>query len=249
MKFDTIIATSKNKVIYRDGEKCIKLFDELYSKADVLNEALNHARIEETGLNIPKIHEVTLVDGKWAIISEYIEGKTLAQLMEENPEKKREYIELLVDLQMEVHSKTSPLLTKLKDKMNRKIANTKFDATTRYDLHTRLESMPKHNKVCHGDFNPTNIIITPEGKAYIVDWAHATQGNAAADAARTYLLFCLEGDEDVANVYLNIFCKKSDTAKQYVQKLMPIVAASQSVKGHEDEAEFLASWVSVVDYD
>lgn len=249
MKFDTIIATSKNKVIYRDGEKCIKLFDELYSKADVLNEALNHARIEETGLNIPKIHEVTLVDGKWAIISEYIEGKTLAQLMEENPEKKREYIELLVDLQMEVHSKTSPLLTKLKDKMNRKIANTKFDATTRYDLHTRLESMPKHNKVCHGDFNPTNIIITPEGKAYIVDWAHATQGNAAADAARTYLLFCLEGDEDAANVYLNIFCKKSDTAKQYVQKLMPIVAASQSVKGHEDEAEFLASWVSVVDYD
>ena len=103
MKFDTVIAESKNKVIYRDGEKCIKLFDELYSKADVLNEALNHARIEETGLNIPKIHEVTLIDGKWAIILEYIEGKTLAQLMAENPEKKNEYIEILVDLQMEVH--------------------------------------------------------------------------------------------------------------------------------------------------
>ena len=249
MKFDTVVATSKNKVIYRDGENCIKLFDELYSKADVLNEALNHARIEETGLNIPKIHEIKLIDGRWAIILEYIEGKTLAQLMEENPEKKNEYIEILVDLQMEVHSKVSPLLTKLKDKMNRKISNTKFDATTRYDLHTRLESMPKHNKVCHGDFNPTNIIITPDGKAYIIDWAHATQGNASADVARTYLLFCLNGDREGADVYLDIFCKKSDTAKQYVQKWMPIVAASQSVKGHEDEAEFLASWVSVVDYE
>ena len=249
MKFDTVIATSKNKAIYRDGESCIKLFDELYSKADVLNEALNHARIEETGLNIPKIHEVKLVDGRWAIILEYIEGKTLAQLMEENPEKKNEYIEVLVDLQMEVHAKTSPLLTKLKDKMNRKIVNTKFDSITRYDLHTRLESMPKHNKVCHGDFNPTNIIITPNGTPYIVDWAHATQGNASADVARTYLLFCLNGDREGAEVYLDTFCKKSGTAKQYVQKWMPIVAASQSVKGHEDEAEFLASWVSVVDYE
>ena len=249
MKLDNIIVTSKNKVLYRDGDKCIKLFDENYSKSDVLNEALNHSRIEETGLNIPKIHEVTLVNGKWAIILEYIEGKTLAELMEENPEKKEEYIELLVDLQMEVHSKVSQLLTKLKDKMNRKIANTKFDSTTRYDLHTRLESMPKHNKVCHGDFNPTNIIITPNGTPYIVDWAHATQGNASADVARTYLLFCLDGDEEGAKIYLDTFCKKSGTSKQYVQKWMPIVAASQSVKGNEHELEFLASWVSVVDYD
>ena len=249
MKFDIVVATSKNKVIYRDGENCIKLFDELYSKADVLNEALNHARIEETGLNIPKIHEVKLIDGRWAIILDYIEGKTLAQLMEENPEKKNEYIELLVDLQMQVHTKTSPLLTKLKDKMNRKIANTSFDATIRYDLHTRLESMPKHNKVCHGDFNPTNIIITPEGTPYIIDWAHATQGNASADVARTYLLFCLEGDDEGAERYLDVFCEKSGTAKQYIQKLMPIVAASQSVKGHEEEAEFLASWVTVFDYE
>lgn len=249
MKLDTVIAVSKNKVLYRDGDKCIKLFDELYSKADVLNEALNQSRIENIGLNIPKILEVKLIEGKWAIVFEYIEGKTLAQLMEENPEKKNEYIELMVDLQMSIHSKKSPMLNKLKDKMNRKISATGFDATTRYDLHTRLEGMPKHNKVCHGDFNPTNIIITPDGTPYIIDWAHVTQGNASADVARTYLLFCLNGDEEGAKVYLDTFCKKSDTAKQYVQKWMPIVAASQSVKGHEEEFEFLSSWVNVVDYE
>ena len=249
MKLDTVIAVSKNKVLYRDGDKCIKLFDELYSKADVLNEALNQSRIENIGLNIPKILEVKLIEGKWAIVFEYIEGKTLAQLMEENPEKKNEYIELMVDLQMSIHSKKSPMLNKLKDKMNRKISATGFDATTRYDLHTRLEGMPKHNKVCHGDFNPTNIIITPDGTPYIIDWAHVTQGNASADVARTYLLFCLNGDEEGAKVYLDTFCKKSDTAKQYVQNWMPIVAASQSVKGHEEEFEFLSSWVNVVDYE
>ena len=248
MKLDRVIAVRNNKTIYRDGDRCIKVFNAEYSKADVLNEALNQARIEETGLSIPKVLEVTTIDGKWAIVSEFIKGKTLAQLMEESPEKKGEYIELLVDLQMSVHRKTSPLLNKLKDKMSRKIAATEFDATTRYDLHTRLEGMPKHNKVCHGDFNPSNIIITESGVPYILDWSHATQGNASADVARTYLLFWLAGDISGAELYLDTFCKKSDTAKQYVQKWMPIVAASQSVKGNEKEREFLMSWVGVVDY-
>ena len=249
MNLDRVIAVRNNKTVYRDGDKCIKVFDENYSKADVLNEALNQARIEETGLNIPKVLEVTMVDGKWAIVTEYIKGKTLAQLMQENPGKKYEYIERLVDLQLNIQSKTCPLLNKLKDKMVRKISMSELDATTRYDLHTRLEGMPKHNKVCHGDFNPSNVIIAEDGTPYILDWAHATQGNASADAARTYLLFWLNGDIDGAKFYLDMFCKKSDTAKQYVQKWMPIVAASQSVKGNEKEREFLLSWVSVVDYE
>ena len=249
MKLDKIIAVRNHKTIYRDGERCIKVFDANYSKSDVLNEALNQARIEETGLNIPKILEVTMVEGKWAIVSEYIKGKTLAQLMEENKEKYDEYLELLVNLQLEVHANKAPLLNKLKDKMNRKISETDLDATTRYDLHTRLEGMPKHTKVCHGDFNPSNIIITDDGTPYILDWSHATQGNASADAARTYLLFCLSGDVAGAKKYLDLFCEKSDTAKQYVQKWMPIVAASQSVKGNSHEREFLLSWVDVVDYE
>ncbi len=249
MKLEQVIAVRKNKTIYRDGETCVKVFDENYSKADVLNEALNQARIEETGLKIPKVLAVTMIEGKWAIVSEYIAGKTLAQLMEEQPEKKAEYLELLVDLQLEVHSKKSPLLNKLKDKMNRKINETELDATTRYELHTRLEGMPKHTKVCHGDFNPSNIIITEDGTPYLLDWSHATQGNASADVARTYLLFCLSGDEKGAKEYLELFCRKSNTARQYVQKWMPIVAASQSVKGNQEEREFLLSWVDVVDYE
>lgn len=249
MKPENIIARRSNKMIFRDGNRCIKLFDADFSKADILNEALNQARVEETGLNIPKILEVTVVEGKWAIVTEFVEGKTLAQLMEENPEKMEEYLELFVDLQLKVHAEVCPMLNSLKDKMNRKISASSLDATTRYELHTRLESMPKHKKVCHGDFNPSNIIITEEGEAYILDWSHATQGNASADAARTYLLFMLNGDEKLAKKYLKLFCLKSNTAMQYVQKWMPIVAASQSVKGNAHEREFLLSWINVVEYE
>ena len=249
MNLDNVIAVRKNKKVYRDGNLCYKVFDSLYSKSDILNEALNQARVEETGLNIPKLHAVTVIDGKWALVYDYIEGKTLADLMEENPDKLDEYLNILVDVQMNIHTKRSPLLTKIKDKMTRKISLTDFDTATRYELHTRLNSMPTHKKLCHGDLNPSNIIIAKDGAPYVIDWAHATQGNASADVARTYLLFCLDNQRKIADKYLDIFCKKSGTDKHYVQRWMPIVAASQSVKGREEEQEFLRSWVNVFDYE
>lgn len=249
MNLDNIIAKRTHKTVYRDGDKAIKVFDETFSTSDILNEALNQSRVVETGLLIPKILEVGKVDEKWAIVTEFIEGKTLAQYMDEDPAKLKEYMDRFVELQLDVHKKRAPLLNKLKDKMNRKISESPLDATTKYELHTRLESMPKHVKVLHGDFTPSNVIIDKNDNAYIIDWAHATQGNAAADAARTYLRFCLSGAEDKALLYLDSYCKKSDTAMQYVQKWLPIVAASQLVKGKANEKDFLLRWTNVVDYE
>ena len=249
MKLDNIIAVRTAKTVYHDGDKAIKVFDDNYSKADVLNEALNQARVEETALHVPKILEVTKLDGKWAIVSEFISGKSLKQLINEEPQNKDAYLQQMVELQMEVHRQKAPLLNRLKDKMQRKISQADLDATTRYDLHTRLDAMHEHDKVCHGDFTPSNIIIAEDGTPYILDWAHATQGNASADAARSYLTFWLSGDTSAAEKYLNLYCKLSDTAKQYVQKWLPIVAASQSVKGKPEERQLLLKWVDVVDYE
>lgn len=249
MSNDKIVVERPGKKIYRDGDKLVKLFDKGYSKADILNEALNQARVEETDLNIPKIREVSVVDGCWSIIMDYIEGTTLEQLMNDHPEKMDEYLDIFVDIQKNVQSKRVPLLNLLIEKMHRKISAADIDATTRYDLHTRLNGMKRHLKLCHGDFNPSNIIITEDGTPYIIDWAHATQGNAAADAARTYLLFYLQGKNELGDKYLKLFCKKTDTAIQYVQKWIPIVAASRLVKAPDDEREFLMCWIDVVDYE
>ena len=215
MNLDRIIAVRNAKTVYRDGDKCIKVFDETYSKADVLHEATNQALVEETGLFIPRVLDVEMIDGKWAIISDFIKGKTMDQLMKEDPSREKEFLDSFVSLQMEVHSKNCLRLASLKEKMKRKISQAELDATTRYDLHTRLEGMP----------------------------------NASADVARTYLLFWLEGKMELAEAYLNLFCMKSGTSKQYVQKWMPIVAASQSVKGNEKEREFLLGWANVVEYE
>lgn len=242
------IKEREHKKIYRDGDKLVKEFDETFTKAEVLNEALNNARVEETGLKIPKLLNVSKTETGWAITREYIEGKTLSELMTEAPEKEDDYLEKFVELQLEIHSKKSPHLNKIKDKMHAKISASAYEATIRFDLHNRLEGMKKHTKVLHGDFCPSNIIVTPDGEYYVIDWAHATQGNASADAARTYLVFCLQGKKELAEKYLNLFCKKADIAKQLVWQWMPIVACSESVKNIDGEKELLDSWVNVFDF-
>ena len=243
-----VIAERKTKTVYRDNDKTIKLFIENYSKSNILNEALNQTRVEETELNVPKLLEVTKIENRWALISEYIEGKSLQELMDENPEKLDEYMDMFINVQLNILSKTAPMLNKLKDKMERKIAETDLSDTIKFDLNTRLAGMPKHNKICHGDFNPSNVIIKPDGIPYVIDWAHVTQGNSSADAARTYLLFNLSGKKEEAELYLQKFSEKSKIEKRYIQKWIPIVAAAHLSKASEEEKAFLMNWKDVVDY-
>ena len=245
---NNIIVKRKYKTVYRCDDSIVKVFAETHPKSDVFNEALLTARIEETGLDIPKVKGVLQIDGKWAIEIEYREGKTLEEMMKSDRSNIDKYMSDFVDLQIKVHSQRSPLLKGMKDKITRQINSLKIlDATTRYELLTRLESMPKHSKVCHGDFNPSNVIVGDDGKMAVIDWAHATQGNASADAAMTDLLFALK-DQETADLYLNLFCRKTDTARQYVQQWLPIVAASQLAKENELEKEFLMRWIDVIDY-
>lgn len=240
---------SDKKEVYVEGDEIVKLFGTEYPTAAVLNEALNQARVAETDLHIPHILEVSKIDGKWAIKMDYIPGKNMATLMEEHPEKADEYLDRMVALQTEIHSKRVPLLPRLKDKMKDKVAHTSFSDEVKYELQMRIESMPRHLKLCHGDFNPENVIITDDGTEYVIDWAHATQGNASCDVARTYLYFCMKGKSDLAEKYLDKFCARTNTEKSYVQRLLPVVAASQSVKGEPEHAAMFAKWVDVVEYE
>ena len=247
---NNLVAKRVDKDIYRFDGKQIKLWRENFPKANVLNEALNQARVEEaTDLNIPKLIEVTKIENRWGIVSEFIEGKPLSELMDEHPEKEDEYLNTFIDIQLEVLSKQVPLLNRIKDKFKRKINESEIlDDTTRYELLQRLDSMEDENKLCHGDFNPSNIIITESGEHYIIDWAHVTSGNASADAARTFLLFSIQGKEELANKYLEVFSKKSGISVGNIQRWIPIVAATQMMK-KQDNQEFLKHWIDVVEFE
>lgn len=234
-----VMAERENKTVYRDGDKTIKVFKDNYLKSDVMNEAFNQAVIEELGMNVPAFLEIRLVDGKLVTVSQYVEGKTLDEVMKEDKANFNSYLNMFVSLQVEFHSKETTALTRLRDKLHQQIRKCSLPATVRYDLHTRLDNMPLHHNVCHGDFNPSNVILGNDGKLYILDWSHATQGNASGDAIMTYLLFRLSGNDDVAEEYLDLFSEKSGTDRETLERWIPMVAASHSTECAENEKAFL----------
>ena len=248
---DNVIARRETKEVYKDGGNTIKLFVENYSKANILNEALNQARVEEgTDLRIPKLVAVTKIENRWALVSEHIEGTPLDVLMREHPEKQDEYLNLFVDTQLNILSKRVPLLTPIKDKFRRKLQEaTNIDDNVKYDLMHRLEGMKNHRKLCHGDYNPSNVIVMENGEVCVIDWSHVTQGNASADAARTFLLFSMNGETELAEKYLQLFSKKSEIPVNHLQRWVPIVAATQMTKGKPEEQEFLRKWIEVIDFE
>lgn len=244
------IAGRNTKTVYRDNDKTIKLFVENYSKANVLNEALIQSRVEEnTDLSISKLIEVTKVQNRWALVTEYIDGTPLDVLMKQHPEKEEEYLDLFVNIQLEILSKKVPLLNRTKDKYKRKLEDdSSIDENVKYDILQRLEGMKNHNKLCHGDFIPSNIIIKENGEYAVIDWAHATQGNSSADIANTFLIFYMHGMRDLANKYVDMYCKKTGENKIEIQNWIPIVAAVRKTYDKEEEREFLDNWIDITDF-
>lgn len=247
----TELARRGNKVVYDLGDKIAKVFNETKPVSDVFNEALNLARINECGIPSPKAIEVTQIEGGengWALITSKIPGVTLAEKIEAEPQRFGEYLEQFVDLQIEIHGYTSPLLNRQDDKYARMINSLEaINATTRYNLLERLDGLKKGTAVCHGDFNPSNVIVSEDGTLSVCDWAHATQGAPAADVAMTYLLFSLTSKEQ-AEAYLDTYCERADMAKQIVRQWLPVIAASELARKRKVNEEFLMSWVDVFDY-
>ena len=246
------IAEYGHKRIARDGDALQKQFDATYPKASVFNEALNQVRVEETDINLPHVRDVRQSDdGHWTIVMDYVPGKTLDEMMKAEPERMEEFVRMLVDLQCEVLDHEAPsLLPDLRDKMRRKLASKELniDPSTRYELQARLDSMPRHNKLVHGDFEPRNIIFGDDGRTYIVDWAHASSGNASADAAKTYMVLMLKHGKEVADFYLNEFSLESDIPKQLILNWTPIMAASHLLRTNERNQDFLETWLDTFDY-
>ena len=78
MELTNLIAEGKETKVYKNGDLAVKVFNADVPKTEVLNEALVHSLVEETGFKIPEIKEVSKIDGKWALSMTHIEGKRFA---------------------------------------------------------------------------------------------------------------------------------------------------------------------------
>ena len=249
-KQDSVLLERADKVVLRDKNSVLKIFGPSYKVSLILNEAMNEARAAETGLPVAKVLEVMKLRDHWCIRREWVEGETLADVMDKDKKSLQKYLRQFVAIQCEIFKKTSDRMGNLADKLDKQISASPLPKETRYDLHMKLQSFPRGKALCHGDFNPTNVIITPNGEWRVIDWSHVRLGDPLADVARTYLLFWLSGHVAAAEKYMALACESLRAKVSDVQKWLPIVAAAESAKEQSAKNhELLLHWASVVDYE
>ena len=249
-KQGSVLLERTDKVVTRDKNTVLKIFGPSYKVSAILNEAMNEARAAETGLPVAKVIEVLKLRDHWCIRREWVEGKTLADVMAADKKNLMKYLKEFVAIQCEIFSKTSERMGNLADKLDKQISASPLPKETRYDLHMKLQSFARGKALCHGDFNPTNVIITPEGEWRVIDWSHVRLGDSLADVARTYLLFWLAGYVAAAEKYMTLACDALKAKVADVQKWLPVVAAAESAKEQSKKnSELLLHWASVVDYE
>lgn len=243
-----ILLQRTDKIVTKDNGTLLKIFGPSYKVSAILNEAMNEARAAETGLPVAKVLEVLKIREHWCIRREWIEGETLADVMASDKKHLAKYLKQFVAIQCEIFSKTSERMGNLADKLDKQISASPLPRETRYDLHMKLQSFPRGKALCHGDFNPTNVIITPKGDWRVIDWSHVRLGDPLADVARTYLLFWLSGHVVAAEKYMGLACEALKAKLPDVQKWLPIVAAAESSREQSPKNhELLLHWASVVD--
>lgn len=237
MELGKIILKHETKTFYKNDNKLIKVMNENYPQSDVLNEALNQTRAQELGLPVPKVIEVCKVDNKWAIISEYIEGDTLSHIMKENKENTLELMKKFVLLQLEVFSKTSSKYPGQPSKIHYAICNSNLSAIERFSLHNMTTNIQKYHNVCHGDFVPSNILISNDNKFYILDWSHTTQGNPLYDIVITYvqLKYNMKRD-DLASIYLDYITSLTEYTKEQIEETVPLTLIILSTRNNQVRA-------------
>ena len=139
-KQDSVLLERTDKVILRDKDSVLKIFGPSYKVSLILNEAMNEARAAETGLPVAKVIEVMKLRDHWCIRREWVEGETLADVMDKDKKNLQKYLRQFVAIQCEIFRKTSDRMGNLADKLDKQISASPLPKETRYDLHMKLQS-------------------------------------------------------------------------------------------------------------
>ncbi|WP_010280887.1 phosphotransferase family protein [Bacillus timonensis] len=220
------IARGNTAKVYLFDNKIVKVFNEYLPDTESINEANKQKYAYSCGLPVPEIFDVTKINGKQAIIMEYVKGETLGDLFIKDKARAEYYLTISVDMQRKIHSIIPEEIEPMYDKLYRQIERAKqLDSRQKNYLLHRLESFTYKSRLCHGDFHLFNLIMS-ENQVVVIDWVDSSAGDIRADIYRTYLLYS-QFSSELADIYLQIYCEKSGLLKSEVFQWAPIIAGAR----------------------
>ena len=229
---------TQGKTIYHEGNLNYKIFSDKYTMDDILNEALNQEKCAVIDAIVPRIQGIKKMENGIAIISDYIDAKDIYTYCKEN---KIDFIDLLDDfckLQIKINNSIITNMKSLREKMVQSIMNSELKGTYKFFFSFRLKDMPTMHNLIHGDFSPSNILITKDGKMAVVDWSHAASGDPIFDVLNTYLLFILDNKKEYAEKYIDTYSKLSNIDKNKIFEYMPDTCAFLLYRYKNDKTKY-----------
>ena len=183
------IAQGRTAEIYAWGEgRVLKLFRAGYARSACQHEFSIAQAVHHSGVPAPAVLAQTQLEGRHGIIYERLDGRTMLSALTEQPERLLEMAHKMADLHRQIHQCTAIGLPRWHDKFNQALSQAKLSDVQKSAIAQRAAALPEADKVCHGDFHPDNIVITPAGLR-AVDWNNAFSGHPLADIAWTSLVF------------------------------------------------------------
>jgi len=189
MKKGSLIGAGRTAEIFAWGDdRVLKLFLDWCPHSWIEKEERLSRVIYESGLPVPAVEGIIEVDGRRGIIFERVEGGSMLDEMGSKRSGVLRYAETLAELHTSIHSREVPDMPSLRDMIERGIRHARMlSEEERTRALQVLNQMNDGTILCHYDFHPMNVIMSPRGPV-IIDWMSACQGNPHADIARTLLI-------------------------------------------------------------
>jgi phosphotransferase family enzyme len=207
-------------------------------KADCLPRSGEPRGGGSAALPVPAVWSVQQINGRWGIVFDRVSGTSFAEQMLRDATALPRYLEVLALLQVRINAQSAHQFGNLKVRLATNIARAKLlDEPRKQLLLGRLAEMPEGDRLCHGDFHPINVL----GKAshpMLIDWPDASCGDPAADVCRSYLLLKLHA-QDIAEPYLDAYCRITDVQKGKILDWLPYIAAVRLAEDAPDDHERL----------
>jgi thiamine kinase-like enzyme len=186
MKIGELLGIGNTAKVYRWGRnEVIKVF---YDSRCAMNEARNAEIINNLSVRAPKYSGLVEFEGKSGLIYERIDGKTMLRQIEQTIQSVSQNAKLMAQLQFEIHNVDVKFQPNLKFELSRKInASEEISNNEKVVIVDILNKLSDGNALCHYDFHPDNIIISPKGPI-IIDWMNVLVGSQAADVTRSSMM-------------------------------------------------------------
>jgi uncharacterized protein (TIGR02172 family) len=187
-----LVGQGRTAEIYRWGDnQILKLFRSGWPLSAVEQEAHISRIVHEIGLPVPATGGMIEVDGRHGILFERIDGSSMLRQLGAKPWTAIPSLHVFADLHVRMHAHTVREFPSQRQHLTHLIQQASpLPAEWTAAALTALNQLPDGSFLCHGDYHPDNVLMSPNGPV-IIDWSEATSGNPIADVASTSLIFRL----------------------------------------------------------